>query len=106
MRRPTPWLALAAALTLLTVPLLPRVARAATKLLARLAISRPATWDAFIVPRTTPGSQPADNLTTAPQLGSTQAVWFNWAMHANQAVNGHWLDELLLDGEPFQVLPR
>src|SRR5262249_52329571 len=107
MRRPSPRLAVAVAvLSLLAVPLLPRLARAATDLLARMAISRPATWDTVIVPCTTSGSQPTASLTTAPLLGSTQAVWFNWGVHANPAVNGHWVDELLLDGEPIQVLPR
>jgi len=81
-------------------------APAETHLISRISILQPATWDSPIVPRTSAGSQPTDNLTTAPLLSPMSPVWLNWAVSTNQAWNGPWVDELLLDGVPYQLLPR
>lgn len=90
----------------LVLLMLPGGVTAEPKLLARLSVYKPVTWDSPLVPRLTAGSLPGDNLTTAPLLAPTSPVWLNWAVSTNPAVNGVWIDQLELDGVPYQLLPR
>ena len=93
-------------LNALSALLLAGEASAEPQLLNRIALIRHATWDSPIVARTTAGSLPTDNLTTAPALSPTAPVWLNWAVNTNAAINGLWLDGLDLDGVTVQLLPR
>ena len=79
---------------------------AATQLIPRISITTPPGWDASIVARTSDGASSGDPLTTAPALPTSAPVWVNWAVHANAAINGYWADQLWLDGQPTQTLPR
>ena len=81
-------------------------ALAETQLIPRIAVIQPATWDAKIVPRTSAGSLPTDNLVTAALLSPTAPVWLNWAVSRNPSGLGSWTDQLELDGVPHQLLPR
>lgn len=103
MRRATP-ASVAALLALFAAPVLAGESR--VQLIPRIAISKPATWAAPIMPHLTTGVTADSTLVIPPFLTPGQATYFDYSESYNAAVQGYWTDQLTLDGVVIQTVMR